>query len=56
MRAKLHQEPNRFAIVNIASTAVLETFPGLATYGAAKAAVRQLSKSAALELAPYNIR
>ena len=56
MRAKQCQERDRFAIVNIASTAVFVTFPGLTAYSAAKASVRQLSKSAALELAQFNIR
>ncbi len=56
MRARQHLGQNRFAIVNIASTAALHTFPGLTAYGTAKASVRHLTRSAAAELAPFNIR
>lgn len=44
------------AIVNIASTAGLGASPLLGPYGAAKAAVIQLTQTAALELAKQNIR
>ena len=44
------------AIVNVASVAALKSTPGIATYGAAKAAVMQLTKTLASELGPYGIR
>ncbi len=43
-------------IVNIASVAALKSTPGIAPYGAAKAAVMQLTKTLATELAPHGIR
>ncbi len=44
------------SIVNIASTASLKPRPGNVVYGASKAAVVALTKGAAVELAPRNIR
>ncbi|MEU7812048.1 SDR family oxidoreductase [Pseudonocardia sp. NPDC049154] len=44
------------AIVNVASTAGLNGIPMLAGYGATKAAVINLSKTAAVELRPQRIR
>ena len=43
-------------IINISSVAGLGPSPGAATYGAAKAGVIALTKSLAVEWAPYNIR
>lgn len=56
MRQKPPGAANKFAIVNISSTAALATMSGLTAYSAAKATIRSLSRSAAVELAPYNIR
>ncbi|MGI9259947.1 MAG: SDR family oxidoreductase, partial [Gammaproteobacteria bacterium] len=44
------------AIVNVASSAGTNSSPGLSALGAAKAGVINLSKSAAAEVAPENIR
>lgn len=44
------------AIVNIGSVAGFKASPGLAPYGAAKAALVQLTKTLALELASHGIR
>jgi NAD(P)-dependent dehydrogenase (short-subunit alcohol dehydrogenase family) len=44
------------SIVNLASTAALKGLPYAAPYAATKHAVAGLTKSAALELAPHNIR
>jgi NAD(P)-dependent dehydrogenase (short-subunit alcohol dehydrogenase family) len=44
------------SIVNIASSAATTIAPGLGLYGATKAAVIQLTRSMANELAPRNIR
>lgn len=44
------------AIVNVGSTAGLRPRPGLTWYNASKGAVGLLSKSLALEVAPWNIR
>jgi NAD(P)-dependent dehydrogenase (short-subunit alcohol dehydrogenase family) len=44
------------AIVNLASTAALKGLPFAGPYAATKHAVAGLTKSAALELAPHNIR
>jgi 3-oxoacyl-[acyl-carrier protein] reductase len=43
-------------ILNTASTAGIRPRPGLAVYNASKAAVISLTKTLALELAPYRIR
>ena len=44
------------AIVSTASIAAILGFPGLAAYGAAKAGVTELTRAAAVELGPHNIR
>lgn len=44
------------SIVNIASTAALQAAPGHTAYGASKWAIRGITKTAALELAPDGIR
>lgn len=44
------------AIVNVASSSGIAGAPNLAGYGAANAAVIHFTKTAALELAPYDIR
>ena len=44
------------AIVNVGSVAGFKATPGLAPYGAAKAGLVQLTKTLALEVAPYGIR
>lgn len=44
------------AIVNVSSTAGLKGYPGMIAYSGSKFAVRGMTKSAALELARYNIR
>ena len=43
-------------IINTSSTAGYEGYPGLSAYVSSKFAVRGMTKVAALELAPYNIR
>ncbi len=44
------------SIINISSIVGERTFPGLAHYGASKAAVNQLTRTMAQELASHNIR
>lgn len=44
------------AIINTASTAGQMSMPGISAYGASKAAIIHLTKTAALELAPRGIR
>ncbi|MGE0701297.1 MAG: SDR family NAD(P)-dependent oxidoreductase, partial [Hyphomicrobiaceae bacterium] len=44
------------AIVNISSTASVLARPGIAHYGASKAALNQLTRVLAVELAPHGIR
>lgn len=46
----------RGAVVNISSVAGLRAFPGLASYSVSKAAVDQLTRAAALDLAPKGVR
>ncbi len=46
----------RGAIVNISSVAGLRPYPGIAAYCVSKAAVDQLTRCAALELAPHGVR
>ncbi|WP_285489326.1 SDR family NAD(P)-dependent oxidoreductase [Amycolatopsis taiwanensis] len=47
---------SRGAIVNISSTFGAKPAPGLSWYGATKAALEQLTRSWALELAPHGVR
>ncbi|HEY3027312.1 MAG TPA: glucose 1-dehydrogenase [Pyrinomonadaceae bacterium] len=49
-------EKTRGNIVNVSSVAGLRSFPGLLAYCVSKAAVDQLTRCAALELAPKGIR
>jgi NAD(P)-dependent dehydrogenase (short-subunit alcohol dehydrogenase family) len=49
-------EPRRGAIVNISSTASTLARPGIAHYGASKAALNQLTRVMAVELAAKGIR
>lgn len=44
------------SIINVSSTAGLRAAPGLFAYAASKWSIRGLSKCAALELAPHNVR
>ena len=46
----------RGTVVNVSSVAGLRSFPGLAAYCVSKAAVDQLTRCAALDLAPKGIR
>ena len=46
----------RGAIVNISSVAGLRPYPGITAYCVSKAAVDQLTRCAALELAPHGVR
>ena len=43
-------------IINTSSTAGYEGYPGLSAYVSSKFAVRGMTKVAAIELGPYNIR
>jgi 3-oxoacyl-[acyl-carrier protein] reductase len=54
--ARVMRDQDSGAIVNMASTNGILREPGLAHYNASKAGVVLLSKTMALELAPYNIR
>lgn len=54
--AKLMARHKRGSIVNISSTAAIDANSGRSVYGASKAAVLTLSKSAARELAPLGVR
>ncbi len=44
------------AIINISTVAARKATPGLGIYGVAKAGVEMLTKTLAVELAPFNIR
>lgn len=44
------------SVVNVSSVAGLRVFPGLAAYCASKAGLDQLTRSAAIELAPRGVR
>jgi len=44
------------AVVNVSSVAGLRAFPGIASYAVSKAAVDQLTRVAALDLAPHGVR
>jgi NAD(P)-dependent dehydrogenase (short-subunit alcohol dehydrogenase family) len=46
----------RGSVVNVSSVAGLRAFPGLAAYAVSKAAVDQLTRCAALDLAPKGVR
>ena len=49
------KERGEGAIVNVSSVAALNYFPGLMSYGMAKAAMEHMTVSAAHQLAPYGI-
>lgn len=51
-----HLEKNRGNIVNVSSVTGLRSFPNVLAYCVSKAAVDQLTRCAALELAPKGIR
>lgn len=51
-----HLEKTRGAIVNVSSVTGLRSFPGVLAYCVSKAALDQLTRCAALELAPKGIR
>ena len=44
------------SVVNVSSVAGLRAFPGIASYAVSKAAVDQLTRVAALDLAPHSVR
>jgi len=44
------------SVVNVSSVAGLRAFPGIASYAVSKAAVDQLTRVAALDLAPHGVR
>jgi NAD(P)-dependent dehydrogenase (short-subunit alcohol dehydrogenase family) len=52
----LMKEAGGGAIINISTVAARKATPGLGIYGIAKAGVEMLTKTLAVELAPYNIR
>jgi NAD(P)-dependent dehydrogenase (short-subunit alcohol dehydrogenase family) len=54
--ASPHLVARRGAIVNVSSVTGLRAFPGLAAYCASKSAVDQLTRCAALDLAPKGVR
>lgn len=56
IRQMMRQSPAGGVIINIASVSGIKPLAGAATYGSAKAAVRHLTKCAALEGAPHGIR
>jgi NAD(P)-dependent dehydrogenase (short-subunit alcohol dehydrogenase family) len=57
MRAATAQlAARRGAVVNVSSVAGLRSFPGILSYAVSKAAVDQLTRCAALELAPRGVR
>ena len=51
-----HLVTRRGSIVNVSSVTGLRAFPGLAAYCASKSAVDQLTRCAALDLAPRGVR
>jgi 3-oxoacyl-[acyl-carrier protein] reductase len=53
---RVMQEQRSGSIVNLASAAIDIATPGLICYAAAKAAVAQLSRTLAMELAPHHVR
>ncbi len=54
--ARVMREQGFGTIVNVSSVAALRTGYGPHPYGAAKAAILQMTRSAARELAPHNVR
>jgi NAD(P)-dependent dehydrogenase (short-subunit alcohol dehydrogenase family) len=54
--ATAHLEESKGNIVNVSSVTGLRSFPGVLAYCVSKAAVDQLTRCAALELAPKGIR
>jgi NAD(P)-dependent dehydrogenase (short-subunit alcohol dehydrogenase family) len=57
MRAALpHLVPRKGTIVNVSSVNGLRSFPGVLAYCVSKAAVDQLTRCAAIELAPLGVR
>jgi len=55
-QAMMHQKPQGGCIVNTASMAAHSGPPNMIAYGTSKAAVLHMTKIAAKDLAPYNIR
>jgi len=51
-----HLEESRGAVVNVSSVTGLRAFPGVLAYCVSKAGVDQLTRCAALELAPKGVR
>ncbi|KAJ1523883.1 hypothetical protein ONE63_010438 [Megalurothrips usitatus] len=51
-----HLKKTKGTIVNVSSVAGLRSFPNINAYATSKAAVDQMTKCTALELAPYGIR
>src|SRR5438093_753425 len=56
LAAPIMKAQRRGVIINMGSTAGIRPRPGLAAYNMTKGAVITLSKSLALELAPYRVR
>jgi len=54
--AKVMKEQHRGSIINIASVAGLGSYSPNASYGAAKAGIINLTKTLAVDLAPYRVR
>jgi NAD(P)-dependent dehydrogenase (short-subunit alcohol dehydrogenase family) len=54
--ATAHLAARRGAVVNVSSVTGLRAFPGVLAYCASKAAIDQLTRCAALELAPKGVR
>src|SRR5438067_756056 len=53
---RLQRHRTRDNIVNVSSVTGLRSFPGVLAYCVSKAGVDQLTRCAALELAPFGIR
>ncbi|KAE8746915.1 hypothetical protein FOCC_FOCC006335 [Frankliniella occidentalis] len=51
-----HLKMTKGTIVNVSSVAGLRSFPNIAAYATSKAAVDQMTRCTALDLAPYGIR
>src|SRR5437762_13639106 len=57
MRAAMpHLKDRKGAVVNVSSVNGLRSFPGVLAYNVSKAGVDQLTRCAALELAPLGVR